>query len=121
MAEYLAPRDIDEFADQIKTNYLECRVHGHNRTPSNVQMVDTSELGIVSTDPFALKTMRCRNKCGVIWTQVINMNTGAIAIDGGPDYSRAPLYLAKGLGRLTRDGRNKLRLEQLQRWLEAHR
>jgi hypothetical protein len=120
MTDYLEPRDIDEFADQIKTNYLECRVHGHNRTPSNASVIAAGDLGIVSKDTYVMKTLRCRNRCGVVWQQVINMRTGEIVIDGGPDYSRAPLYLAKGLGRLAKSDRNILRLEQLKRWMESH-
>lgn len=120
--EYLTPRDIDDFVDQIKSNYLECRVHGHNRTPSNAWVVPHDDLGPLAdrSDTYVMKTLRCRNRCGVTWQQVINMTTGAVAIDGGPDYSQAPLYLAKGLGRLGKTDRDLLRLEQLKRWMEAH-
>lgn len=123
MPEYLHPRDIDEFADEIKTNYLECRVHGHSRTSSSVGMiadVETYGLHREQGARYALKTLRCRNRCGVTWAQIINFDTGEIVSDHGPDYSRAPLYLAKGLGRLVKNDRNRLRLEQLHRWLEAH-
>jgi hypothetical protein len=122
MAEYMTPRDIDEFVDEIKTNYLECRVHGHNRTPSNASVIPHGDMGLLA-DPnttYVMKTMRCRNKCGVVWQQIINMTTGQVVVDNGPDYSHAPLYLARGLGRLGRSDRDLLRLEQLKRWLEAH-
>jgi hypothetical protein len=121
VSQHATPRDIDEFADQIPDKYLACRVDSHSRVPSSIGLIadmnldaSFSELKRVGT---FMKTLRCRNKCGITWQQVVDSN-GAILWESGPRYTGAPGYLTKGMGRFTKEYRNRLRLEQLQRAIE---
>lgn len=117
-AEY---RDIDEYADNVPDKYLACRVDSHARIPSSIGRIadmdldpSFSQLKRVGT---YMKTLRCRNKCGITWQQVID-DKGAVLWESGPRYASAPGYLTKGMGRFTKEYRNRLRLEQIQRAIE---
>lgn len=126
---YLKVRDIDEMADKIKDTHLECRVHMHSRYSASVAEIASAgrnagkfiDAGGVERkapkDGLYLKTLHCRNRCGVVWTQVLDA-TGKVLWETGADYHSAPSYLVKGVGRLTREARDRLRLEQAQRWIQ---
>jgi len=121
VTDYLTPRDIDDFVEQIKTNYLECRVHGHSRVASSAgRIADEESEGLPPGIEYILKTMRCRNRCGIIWREVLNADTGEVVNYAVPDYTKAPYYLTKGMGRLTKTDRGRLRLEHLARWMEKN-
>lgn len=125
MTRFSHPRDIDEYADQVPDKYLSCRVDAHSRTPSSIAPIadvaggfEEEFLDALQTEgAYAVKTLRCRNKCGITWQQVTD-KSGAIIWESGPRYSSAPGYLTKGMGRFTKDMRNRLRAEQIERALE---
>src|SRR4051794_40418717 len=108
-------------ADNISDKYLACRVDSHSKVSSSIGLIADMDV-----DPdirsisgaWAVKTRRCRNRCGVVWFEVIGKD-GEVLFETGADYSRAPDYLVKGVGRLTRADRNRLRLEQVQRAIES--
>jgi hypothetical protein len=126
---YLKVRDIDEMADKIKDPHLECRVHMHSRYSASVSKISGTGrnaglfIDATGTERKApkqglfLKTLHCRNRCGVVWTQVLDA-TGKVLWETGADYHSAPGYLVKGVGRLSRESRDRLRLEQAQRWID---
>lgn len=126
---YLEVRDIDEMADKIKDSHLECRVHAHSRYSASVAEIAGAGRNAgkfidaggterkAPKDGIFLKTIHCRNRCGVVWTQVLSA-AGRVLWETGASYAGAPGYLVKGTGRLSREDRDRLRLEQAQRWIE---
>lgn len=120
--EFTAPREIDEYADRVPDKYLACRVNQHSRDPVPSSsglikdMVVHESLENISGATW-VKTMRCRNRCGIVWLQICD-EKGAVLWDSGPDYSRAPGYLTRGLGRFTKEYRDRLRLEEMTRMYE---
>lgn len=120
MAKVRTVRDIDEMADSISDRHLACRVDNHSKVPSSIGKIadmDVDDDVRNITGSYAIKTLRCRNRCGVVWFQVLSKE-GQILWETGADYSQAPGYLVHGLGRLTRDDRDRLRKEQIERALE---
>lgn len=112
--EYTHARDIDEYADRVPDRYLACRVNGHSRTSSSIGEIadmDVHESIKEIRGGTFLKTMRCRNRCGITWTSVLD-DTGRILWETGPNYGRAPGYLTRGMGRFTREYKDRLRLEE---------
>ena len=120
MTTYTRVRDIDALADSIPDKYLACRVDSHSKVPSSIGLIadmDLSEEILELDGAMYVKTRRCRNRCGVVWFEVVNKQ-GTIIWESGADYSHAPGYLTKGLGRLRRADKDRLRLEQIQRAIE---
>jgi hypothetical protein len=118
----LVVRDIDDLADQIPDKYLACRVDNHAKVPSSIGRIadmDVNERLLDIVGAMFVKTRRCRNRCGVVWFEVVDKD-GRVLWESGADYTRAPDYLVKGLGRLKRSDRDRLRLEQIQRAIEKN-
>lgn len=114
-------RDIDDLAQKLNDAHLTCRVDSHSRQSTSI-----GPIADVSIDKYGipnvkggviLKTLRCRNRCGVKWTQILD-RTGKVLWETNADYRDAPGYLVKGVGRLKRADRDRLRLEQATRWME---
>ena len=103
-------RDAESFAHSLKKAHLICRAYGHIPRPSNVNIVTMEG----SRKRYYEQVLTCRNRCGVKWRLIIDMKTG-IQLYRHADYSGAPGYLAKGIGRIGRDGKGAIRLEAITR------
>lgn len=101
-------RDAEEFASSLKKAHLTCRAYGHNPYPSNVNVVTLEG----SRKRYYEQVLRCRNRCGVKWRLLIDMNTG-MQLYRHADYSEANGYLAKGIGRLGTEGKGVVRLQAI--------
>jgi hypothetical protein len=108
-------RDADDLAQKIKDTHLTCRVDSHSRYVTSYAPVADNDYA----DAVLIKTLHCRNRCGVTWTQVLDKN-GHVLWETGASYTKAKGYLVRGVGRLKREDRDRLRLEQAQRWIEKH-
>jgi hypothetical protein len=100
--------DAEEFAATLKKSHLICRSYGHNKFPHTVSIVTLEG----SRKRYYEQTLRCRNRCGVKWRILIDMTTG-LQLYYHSDYSEATGYLAKGIGRITADGRGAMRLRYI--------
>jgi len=100
--------DAEEFAEGLSKAHLTCRSYGHNPYPQKVRVVTTEG----SRRQYYEQTLKCRNDCGVIWRLLINMTTGR-QVARRADYTRAKGYLARGIGRITADGKGAIRLKAI--------
>ena len=98
----------EEFARTLKKPQLTCRSYGHNPYPSTVSVVTMEG----SRRRYYEQTLSCRNRCGVKWRLLIDMQTGE-QIYRHADYSEAKGYLAHGIGRIGTSGRAAIRLQAI--------
>lgn len=96
------PSDVRDFAVGLSPTHLQCRELGHNWRPYTAQWKPR--------DRCFDRVLRC-TRCKTQRVQVLN-RFGAIV---SSHYVYADGYQAKGLGRIVGDGRDALRLEELQR------
>lgn len=99
--------DINEWAQSLPTNYLQCRDFGHSWRPFTARWVAEERAYESQLRCGRCKTVRYR------WISRTGEQLGA-------HYDYAPGYLAskpKGIGRLVREDRNWLRLESVLRVL----
>lgn len=100
--------DAESFAMGLKKSHLICRSYSHAKIPSVVRVVQLEG----SRKKYYEQTLTCRNRCGVKWRILIDMTTGLV-LRSQLDYSGAPGYLAKGIGRINAEGRGAIRLQAI--------
>lgn len=110
MADYAKPRDVQEFAEGLRQQFLLCRTYGHSFAPFTVQVANT--VGRRSVYYEQVLRCKCRTK-----RRLLLSRTGAV-ISSSYDYTEAPGYLMHGLGRVVGEGRDVLRLESVTRLIE---
>jgi hypothetical protein len=110
MTDYAKPRDVEQFAGGLGQQALMCRTYGHGFNPFVVNVVQFEG----STEDYYEQILRC--KCRV--RRILLLNTRGAVVSSHYDYSRAPGYLAVGIGRVVGEGRDVLRLESVTRLLE---
>lgn len=100
--------ELAEWAAGLNDGQLLCRTKGHAPLPSSVhvEVLDGTRRHIY------VQTDRCRNRCGVTWTEGIDMNSGARYFRK-THYPKG--YLAKGIGRIFGEKKNVVRLEDVTR------
>lgn len=97
---FATPESVREFADKLKTTFLECRDFGHRWQPFRVD-----------ADGGAwIRIFRC-SRCKTERTQKLNAR-GAIMAN---QYEYPDGYQSTGLGRIDNDGRNAIRLATISR------
>lgn len=110
MADFAKPRDVEEFALNLRHQSLMCRTYGHGFNPYVVNIVELEG----STGTYYEQILRC--KCRV--RRVLLMNDRGAVLRSHYDYSHAPGYLAQSIGRIVGEGRDVLRLEAVTRIIQ---
>jgi hypothetical protein len=113
MARFAKPSDVEKFAVTLKEQYLQCRTYGHGFKPRTVSRHTAEGQPARSMAIYFEQTLRCA--CGV-QRKLLLSRTGSI-IASTHDYTDAPGYLAKDMGRIVGEGRDVLRLESVDRLL----
>lgn len=94
--------EVAEFAASLSEKFLLCREMGHNWRPWAAQWVPE--------DQYFERILRC-TRCRTQRHQALS-NTGAVLTS---NYEYAEGYQNKGFGRITGEGRDRLRLESVTR------
>lgn len=103
---YAHPDDVRDWAEGLKESYLQCRELGHNWRPHTARW--SSEF-----EGFE-RRLRC-TRCRTVREQVLSAH-GAVVTN---QYLYPDGYQTHGMGRVVGDGRDALRLESIQRALQA--
>jgi hypothetical protein len=98
--------EVEQWADELPMAYLLCRDLNHNWKPWNAVIRRNGG------QPFYERTLRCAN-CKLPRIQTLSMN-GRVLTDRR-DYTQVPGYLAKGLGRITGENKDAVRLASILR------
>lgn len=110
MAEYAKPRDVKAFAEGLAQQQLLCRTYGHSFNPFTVTRAKTEGKRSV----YYEQILRCKCK---VKRRLLLSSRGSV-ISSTYDYTDAPGYLTKGIGRVVGEGRDVLRLESITRLIE---
>lgn len=102
---------MEAWAAGLNEARLLCRTLGHAPLPSSVTIVAAEG----SNRTYYEQTLRCRNRCGCWWTQLIDTRTGEQL---RRQLHYPPGYLAIGIGRINGDKKNIVRLEDARRRYE---
>lgn len=95
--------DVRRAAEGWDEDQLECRMYAHSWRPHTAQRDKRVNL---------IKVVQICQRCDTQKHQEINSNTGEVFASW---YVYGEGYLSKGIGRITGDGRNVLRLEAVGR------
>jgi len=104
-----AVEDVQKAARAWDQDQLECRMYGHSWRPMSARRDHAVNL---------IKAVYECYRCGTERHQELNGRTGHVYAQW---YVYGPDYLMKGLGRITGDGRDVLRLETITRTFNVKR
>jgi hypothetical protein len=99
------PSEVEQWAHHLKQSWLLCRELGHTWKPHTARYVPEQRA--------YERTLRCA-RCTTERRQVLDGSGHVVS----SQYAHPDGYLHKGLGRVTGEGRDALRLESLTRFID---